>query len=88
MTHQSELGMLDERDETIVTVPSPLYDDAFIAVDDLCFDERGTFHNARTRNPRKAEDRDRERHEWREHRERDEEFLAWVRRHPIGFVAL
>lgn len=35
---------------------------------------------------RRAYDRDRGRHEWRRRRERGEEFLAWVRRHPIGFV--
>jgi Zn-finger nucleic acid-binding protein len=37
---------------------------------------------------RKAEDRNREGQEWRQRRERDEEFLAWVRRHPVGFIAL
>lgn len=34
-----------------------------------------------------AEDRERERREWRRRIESQEEFLLWLRRHPVGFIA-
>lgn len=42
---------------------------------------------AEVQDARKAEAWAQERREWRQRRERDEDFVTWLRRHPIALIA-